>query len=229
MANDFAMVYRGIFDGSFHDAPPYAKLVFIAMMMDAAPDGTVRFFPDVWAPRIPCTADEAREALEILKSPDPLDSSGENEGRRILDRGGNLYEIVNYAAYRQHRTAAERREYMRIKKQESRERIAQKQASLPAPGKPAKKSTTEFVPPTLLEAKAYFAEKGRSSAEAQAFWEHFENCHWKLSSGRGALMKDWKLAANNWGSGRFVNGQAAPGQAAPVYRDYAEIQDGEAR
>jgi hypothetical protein len=126
MANDFAMVYRGIFDGSFHDAPPYAKLVLIAMMMDASADGMVRFFPETWAARIPCTPDEARAALDILKAPDPHDSSGVEDGRRIIDHGGNLYEIVNYPAYRQHRTAIERREYMRQKQAEHRARKAEK-------------------------------------------------------------------------------------------------------
>lgn len=214
MANDFAMVYRGIFDGSFHDAPPYAKLVLIAMMMDASADGMVRFFPETWAARIPCTPDEARAALDILKAPDPHDSSGVEDGRRIIDHGGNLYEIVNYPAYRQHRTAIERREYMRQKQAEHRARKAEKAQVPDQPAKSVSKKAPKedvFVAPNLEECAAYFVmHLGRSEEDAGEFWRHFENCRWKLSSGRGAKMKDWHLAAQNWGRNQFVNGRAAP-------------------
>lgn len=62
-----------------------------------------------------------------------------------------------------------------------------------------------FIAPTLEEVQEYFKAK-RKPELAVEFWEHFENARWKLSSGRGAKMKDWHLAANKWirGAWKFM-------------------------
>lgn len=54
-----------------------------------------------------------------------------------------------------------------------------------------------FVPPTLDQVKDAFVSCNYSS-DPMEFWAHYTNCGWKLSGGRGAMMKDWKLAAYNW-------------------------------
>ena len=54
-----------------------------------------------------------------------------------------------------------------------------------------------FVPPTLDQVKDAFVSCN-SSSDPMEFWAHYTNCGWKLSGGRGAMMKDWKLAAYNW-------------------------------
>ena len=54
-----------------------------------------------------------------------------------------------------------------------------------------------FVPPTLDQVKDAFVNCNYSS-DPMEFWAHYTNCGWKLSGGRGAMMKDWKLAAYNW-------------------------------
>ena len=54
-----------------------------------------------------------------------------------------------------------------------------------------------FVPPTLEEVKAFWKEKNYQS-DPELFWGHFYNCDWRLSNGRGAKMKSWKVAAVNW-------------------------------
>lgn len=56
---------------------------------------------------------------------------------------------------------------------------------------------TKFTPPTRSEVKEYFDTKGLKS-DPMEFWLHFENCDWRLSNGRGARMKDWRLAALSW-------------------------------
>lgn len=54
-----------------------------------------------------------------------------------------------------------------------------------------------FVPPTIEEVKAFWKEKNYQS-DPELFWGHFYNCDWRLSNGRGAKMKSWKVAAVNW-------------------------------
>ena len=75
---------------------------------------------------------------------------------------------------------------------------------LPEPRpEPRPKPTREGAPaalltPTVQEASLFFGEIGGTRQEGEDFWEHFENCGWRLSGGKGARMKDWKLAANRW-------------------------------
>lgn len=54
-----------------------------------------------------------------------------------------------------------------------------------------------FSPPTRDQVREFFRER-KFNSDPDAFWLHFENCNWKLSSGRGAKMKDWRLAAISW-------------------------------
>ena len=54
-----------------------------------------------------------------------------------------------------------------------------------------------FVAPSRAEVRDYFKERGFAS-DPDEFWLHFENCDWRLSSGRGRTMKDWRLAAISW-------------------------------
>ncbi|MBQ2486533.1 MAG: hypothetical protein II518_05695, partial [Candidatus Methanomethylophilus sp.] len=60
-----------------------------------------------------------------------------------------------------------------------------------------KDARAKFTPPTQSDVKGYFVEKGLRS-DPMEFWLHFENCDWRLSNGRGARMKDWRLAALSW-------------------------------
>ena len=59
------------------------------------------------------------------------------------------------------------------------------------------KRGSAFAPPTRDQVREFFRER-KFNSDPDAFWLHFENCNWKLSSGRGAKMKDWKLAAISW-------------------------------
>ena len=60
-----------------------------------------------------------------------------------------------------------------------------------------KDARARFTPPTQSDVKGYFVDKGLRS-DPMEFWLHFENCDWRLSNGRGARMKDWRLAALSW-------------------------------
>ena len=54
-----------------------------------------------------------------------------------------------------------------------------------------------FVAPSRNEVREYF-EKYNFASDPDEFWVYFQNTDWRLSGGRGAKMKDWRLAAINW-------------------------------
>lgn len=60
-----------------------------------------------------------------------------------------------------------------------------------------KREIRAFAPPAREEVQGFFSER-KFHSDPDAFWLHFENCGWRLSSGRGAKMKDWRLAAIQW-------------------------------
>lgn len=78
---------------------------------------------------IPGLADMARlsvedtvAALEILRGPDPYSRTKEFEGRRIEDVEGG-WCVLNHEKWRQKMNADERREYLKIKQREHREKV----------------------------------------------------------------------------------------------------------
>lgn len=78
---------------------------------------------------VPGLADMARlsledtiEALETLRSPDPYSRTKEFEGRRIQDIDGG-WLVLNHEKWRQKMSADERRDYLRVKQREHRQRV----------------------------------------------------------------------------------------------------------
>ena len=59
-----------------------------------------------------------------------------------------------------------------------------------------KSCAAPFVPPTLAEVREYIEKVRRSPIDPVAFFAHYENNDWRLSSGR--RMKDWRLAVITW-------------------------------
>jgi len=57
-----------------------------------------------------------------------------------------------------------------------------------------KKPVKRFVPPTLDEAKAYFAEK-RCPHEAENFFDYYESKGWLVGK---AKMQKWRSSASKW-------------------------------
>lgn len=68
------------------------------------------------------TIPEVKAALEILLAPDEYSRTTDREGRRIEIVDGGWW-IINHGKYRAKMGADERREYLRIKQQEHRDRV----------------------------------------------------------------------------------------------------------
>ena len=84
------------------------------------------------------------------------------------------------------------------------------------PARKARGTRTGFVPPALEEIRAYWTEK-KLKGDPEIFFNHFSNAKWRLSGGKGAVMADWRLAAQNWsrneperkgGNGKILKTQA---------------------
>lgn len=67
---------------------------------------------------------DCREALTTLESPDPYSRSVEAEGRRIEPVEGG-WRLINHRKYRDQMSADQRREYLKLKQREYRQRRKQ--------------------------------------------------------------------------------------------------------
>ena len=83
-------------------------------------------------------------------------------------------------------------------------------------GKNVENGKNIFVAPNLIEVNEYFFEK-QFKSNPLVFFEHFENCDWKLSSGRGSKMKSWQLSANKWETNN-INFKPAKAKETPEER-----------
>ena len=90
-------------------------------------------------------------------------------------------------------------------------------------GKP-KPKTPPFIPPTLEEVKAYFAERG-TSINPEAFWAHYEANGWVQS--RGKPIKNWKACLTTWEQRRGEFGTGHGSRARPQTRSETAIQQNE--
>lgn len=76
--------------------------------------------------------------------------------------------------------------------------------------------------PTLGEVKAYWTGSNLQG-DPDDFYLHFENARWRLSGGKGAMMKDWHLAAQRWSRTEPKFSHSQPRSAG--YPDRQEQED----
>lgn len=101
----------------------------------------------------------------------------------------------------------------------------------------------DFQPPTLEDVEQYMGVKilekqltgsVDSGTEAAKFHAYWTNCGWRMSAGKGAKMKDWRLAANTWLSNASTRGggskfgkregpRAGPGPLKPTMSDLIKL------
>lgn len=228
MPDDFFIKFRGAFEGTMKVASCVTKCLLDAMILHADPEGVVTGSVEHWASYLqypPVPLGEVRASIAFLESPDEASTHTEEEGRRLVRLGPNKWRIVNYLYYKYEATQVRRRSQNRASQARSRARNPVVKESDLDKG---------FKAPTLVEVREYFRVRGGLPSDAERFHNHHSNANWRLSSGRGPYMKDWKLAANNWMSNRFVNGSKSakdsydPVKAAEALRDqFSEVDDDE--
>ena len=89
-----------------------------------AVDSLVEINPIVAGAQIGMTAAEVTTAIEQLCKADPNSRNKSEGGSRLFKSGAFSYQVVSHSLYRNMRNEAERRDYNRVKKQESRARAA---------------------------------------------------------------------------------------------------------
>lgn len=117
----YTKLFSSILASTIWREPNHVRLVWITMMAMADKDG-------VCEASIPGLADLARvpladceDALQRLSSPDAYSRTPDHDGRRIEPVDGG-WLLLNHAKYREKMSAEDRREYLRLKKAESRAR-----------------------------------------------------------------------------------------------------------
>lgn len=88
--------------------------------------GRVELNPRMLAASIGAPVERMELAIEFLCSPDPHSRNPAEEGRRLVLDGAYQYRVTSHEIYRGMQTEEHRREYNRVKQQESRARRAVK-------------------------------------------------------------------------------------------------------
>lgn len=119
--NGFTLLWSKILQSSIWvKESKETRLVWITLLAMKGADGIIQSSVIGLADRAKVTSEECRMALEVLLAPDPDDTSGVEEGRRLRVVGGG-WEIVNHDLYRFSTEA--KREFWRQQKAEQRAKI----------------------------------------------------------------------------------------------------------
>lgn len=100
------------------------RLVWIALLAMKDSEGKVMAAVVGLADRAKVEPEECKVALKVLLSPDPDDSSGVEQGRRIREIPGG-WQIVNHDLYRF--STETKREFWRMQKAEQRRQDAERE------------------------------------------------------------------------------------------------------
>lgn len=133
------------------------KIVWITMLALKNADGIVQGSVPGLAKFAGVSEEECQVVLDVLLSPDPSDTSGVLEGRRILKIPGG-WQVVNNELYRF--STEERREFWRITKAEQR---AKKDAAAKARQEAREKKAKHD--PNEKKYNQIYGDKGKSVAD----------------------------------------------------------------
>lgn len=112
MSAEYTKVYSQFWNSSLADAPPFARLLFLALLSMADEHGEITATMSAIARFANLPIEDVEQAMEILQAPDPDSTSPDHDGRRIL-RDGNHWLVVNYAKYYERGRNEDRKEYKR--------------------------------------------------------------------------------------------------------------------
>lgn len=129
----FGKLFQTMYDGTLASNGPWQALVtFQQLIILADQEGNVDMTAQAIARRTSLPLEIIQHGIEELSKPDPYSRTPDEGGRRLVlleDHRPWGWRIVNYAKYRDLRKAEDRREYLRLKQQESRQRRAAEDAS----------------------------------------------------------------------------------------------------
>ena len=113
----YGKLFLGMYDGTLATVGPWQALVtFQQLIILADKEGIVDMTPEAIARRTTIPLEIIVYGLETLEKPDPQSRTPDEEGRRIIRLSDSRpwgWRIVNYAHYREIRSAEDRRAYMK--------------------------------------------------------------------------------------------------------------------
>lgn len=117
----YTKLFGSIVASTIWREPHTVRIVWITMLAMANKFGIVEASMPGLADLARVTLDECREALEHLQSADEYSRTPDHQGRRVEPADGG-WLILNHAKYRAKMGVDERREYLRVKQKEARDR-----------------------------------------------------------------------------------------------------------
>ncbi len=122
----YGRIFESLYRGSMVGAGAVAFAVWGYVISHMEPDDVVGaqvdLNPKLLAPIIGEEERAIEEAIEKFCQPDPMSTSKDEEGRRLVRIGQFAYRVVTGRKYMEIRSREDRREYNRLKKQEERQR-----------------------------------------------------------------------------------------------------------
>ncbi len=98
------------------------RILWITMLAMKDRDGVIESSLPGLADMARLSIEDTLDSLKILQAPDEYSGTQDHEGRRIEQIANNKWFVLNHEKWRQKMNADERREYNRVKQQESRQR-----------------------------------------------------------------------------------------------------------
>jgi hypothetical protein len=223
----YVKLWSNLLKSSILEQDLHVRWLWIAMLLEADRDGNVYGTPEALARVANMNLDQVNAALAILTAPDPNSTTGDEQGRRILPVGTNLWYLVNYQSYRGLKDMEEirRKTAERVRRHRERKRVqavthpvtldvtqsnpivlrAEAEAEAEAEAKKKKergarapRTGTPFTAPTVKEVKQLIAEKGYHF-DAEAFVAKNDELGWTWMQGRTRVpVKDWRKVAAVW-------------------------------
>jgi hypothetical protein len=149
----YTKLFNTILASTIWREPNHVRIVWITLLAMADKHGLAEGSVPGLADFARVSIDECRDALRRLEDPDRDSRSQEHDGRRILPVDGG-WLLLNHAKYRQKLNEDERREYLRIKKAESRRRSSTDSQQVSRNVNSVKNCPDSSTPSTQAEAEA---------------------------------------------------------------------------
>lgn len=163
--NGYTKLFNSIITSTVWREPKEVKILWITMLALADKYGEVAGSVPGLAAMAGLGVEETREALLALESPDRDSRTKDEEGRRVRPIDGG-WVLINHAKYREMMNADDRKEYLRKKQAEYRERVnKRKQENVSIP-------VTDVSDPSTLsthaECRVHSADSGIPSEQPPA-------------------------------------------------------------
>jgi len=124
----YTKLFNSILASSIWSEPDHTRIVWITMLAMADKDGDVAAALPGLAALSRIDIARCKEAVAKLEAPDEFSRTSEFDGRRIEKIDGG-WRILNYMKFKRLLSIEERREYLRTKQQEHRDRTKANQQS----------------------------------------------------------------------------------------------------